>query len=65
MYGYRYCINELLVDEIDDENNDNESIYLSLYDKTKISYLAEKYYPGSDTKDEPYFELYSKINKTF
>ena len=69
LYGYRYCINELLADEIDDENNDNDNdndnIYLSLYDKSKISYLAEKYYPGSDTKDEPYFELYSKINKHF
>ena len=65
LYGYRYCINELLADDIDDENNDNDKIYLSLYDKSKISYLAEKYYPGSDTKDEPYFELYSKINNHF
>ena len=71
LYGYRYCINELLADDIDDENNDNDndndndSIYLSLYDKSKISYLAEKYYPGSDTEDEPYFELYSKIINHF
>ena len=61
LYGYRYCINELLADEIDDENNEKDYIYSSIYDKGKSNYLAEKYYPGSDTRDEPYFELYSKL----
>jgi len=65
LYEYRYCIKELLADDIEVVNNDSDNIYLSLYDKSKISYLAEKYYPGSDTKDEPYFELYSKINNHF
>ena len=62
LYGFRFCINELLADEIDE---DNDYIYSSLYDRTKIGYLAEKYYPGSDTKDEPYFELFSKIYNHF
>ena len=66
LYGYRYCLNELLADKRDDENdNDNDYIYFALYDKAKISYLSEKYYPGSDIKKEPYFELYSKIQKHF
>ena len=29
--------------------------------KIKKIYLSEKFYPGSDTKDEPYYELYSNI----
>ena len=70
LYGYRYCINELLVDEADDNddddcNNAEDYLYSSLYDKSKISYLAEKYYPGSDIRDEPHYELYSKIKKHF
>ena len=68
LFGYRYCLNELLSDEIDnDENNDSNKnyIYSSLYDKANISYLSEKYYPGSDTRDEPYYELYSKIKNHF
>ena len=64
LYGYRYCLNELLSDE-DDNNNDKDYIYSCLYDKANIKYLAEKYYPGSDTRDEPYFDLFSKIQKTF
>ena len=60
LYSYRYCVNELLADDIDDINNDNRNLFLSFYDKGKIDYLAEKYYPGSDTRDEPYFELYSQ-----
>jgi hypothetical protein len=67
LFGYRYCVNELLADDMDDDDNDNEKdyIYLSLYDRSKIGYLSEKYYPGSDTRDEPYFELYSKIYNHF
>lgn len=64
LYGYRYCLNEFLVEEKDDEN-DNDYIYFSLYDKAKIKYLSEKYYPGSDIREEPYFELYSEIQKHF
>ena len=68
LFGYRYCLNELLSDEIDDDiNNDNNKnyIYSSLYDKANSSYLSDKYYPGSDTRDEPYYELYSKIQNHF
>ena len=68
LYGYRYCINELLSDEAcDDDDNDNDDnkkdyLYSSLYDR---NYLSLKYYPGSDIRDEPYYELYSKIKKHF
>ena len=33
LYGYRYCLNELLSDEIDDDNdnNDKDYLYLILY----------------------------------
>ena len=58
LYGYRYCLNEL-------ENENENVIYSSLYIKENISYLTEKFYPGSDTKDEPYYELYSKIINHF
>ena len=55
LYGYRYCLNE-----ISDENEDG--IYSPLYDIKNINnYLAKKCYPGSDTKDISYYELYSKI----
>ena len=30
-----------------------------------IIYLSEKYYPGSDTKNEPYYELFFKIQDHF
>ena len=60
LYGYRYCINELA-----EEYEKGEYIYSSLYNKNKIDYLKEKCYPGSDTKDEPYYELYYKIENHF
>jgi hypothetical protein len=66
LYGYRYCLNEFLAEEREDENdNDNDYIFFSLYDKTKIAYLSEKYYPGCDIGNEPYFELYSAIQNHF
>ena len=58
LYGYRYCLNEL-----DNENEDG--IYSSLYNINNINYLSEKYYPGSDTKNEPYYELFYKIQNHF
>ena len=58
LYGYRYCLNEL-----SEENEDG--IYSNLYVTNNINYLGEKFYPGSDTKDEPYYELYSKIINHF
>ena len=64
LYGYRYCINEFLSEERDDEI-DNDYIFFSLYDKAKVCYLSEKYYPGSDIRKEPYLELYSEIKNIF
>ena len=62
LYGYRYCLNE-----ISEKNNDEEEdyIYSSLYDINNLNYLDEKFYPGSDTKEEPYYELYNKIQNHF
>ena len=60
LFGYRYCLNELA-----NEYEEGEYIYSSLYDRDKIDYLSKKYYPGSDTKKEPYYELYNKINNHF
>ena len=60
LYGYRYCLNELF-----NKNEENDCIYSSLYDKGKIDYLSKKYYPGSDTKKERYYELYNAIYNHF
>ena len=65
LYGYRYVLNELLSNEDEDDDNDKDYIYSSLYERSNINYLAEKYYPGSDIRDEPYYELYSKIQNHF
>ena len=66
LYGYRYVLNELISNEDDDNNEDDKDyIYSSLYERSNINYLAEKYYPGSDMRDEPYYELYSKIKNHF
>ena len=64
LYGYRYCLNEIS-NEGEEENEKGEYIYSSIYDKTKFKYLSNKFYPGSDTKNEPYYELYNKIIKHF
>ena len=58
LYGYRFCLNEAS----DEKEN---GIYSTLYDKRNVNYLAEKFYPGSDTKNEPHYELYSKILNHF
>ena len=58
LFGYRYCLNELYSKNI-------EGIYYPLYDKNNINYLCEKYYPGNDIKNIPYYELLSKIKKHF
>ena len=58
LYGYRYCLNELSNEKVD-------SIYSTLYEKENIGYLSDKCYPGSDAKDIPYYELYSKIRNHF
>jgi mRNA-degrading endonuclease HigB of HigAB toxin-antitoxin module len=64
LYGYRYSLNELLSNEDDDDVN-HDYIYSSIYNIGKSSYLSEKYYPGTDTKEEPYYEIYSKIKNHF
>jgi hypothetical protein len=62
LYGYRYCLNEI-AEEYDDE--DEEKIFSVLYDINKLNYLSEKLFPGSDTEDKPYYELYYKIQNHF
>ena len=59
-YGFRYCINELA-----EEYSQGEYIYSSLYNKSNINYLKEKLYPGSDTNEEPLYELYNRIENHF
>ena len=61
LYGLRYAINCLS----DINEDDDDKIYATLYDKNKISYLTEKCYPGCNPKYEPRYELYNKINNHF
>ena len=60
-WGFRYCLN--CFNEINED--DDDKIYSTLYDKNKISYLTEKCYPGSNPKYEPKYELYKNIIKHF
>jgi len=60
-YGARYCLN--CFNDIQDD--DDDKIYSTLYDKNKISYLTEKCYPGCNPKYEPKYELYNKIINHF
>ena len=60
-YGYRYCLNEIS----EKHKNDEEYIYSYLYDQDNLDHIDEKFYPGSDTKEEPYYELYNKIENHF
>ena len=61
-FGMRYSFN--CISEIP-ENDDEDKIYSSLYNKNRISYLTEKCYPGSNPKFEPKYELYNKIINHF
>ena len=40
-------------------------IFILLYNSFNSNYLDEKLYPGSDTKEEPYYELNNKIDNHF
>ena len=61
LYGYRYCLNEM---SIEHEDKNKEYIYSYLYEDN--SDFNEKFYPGSDTKqEEPYYDLYNKIENHF
>jgi hypothetical protein len=60
-YGARYCLNCFN----DIQEDDDDKIYSTLYDKNKISYLTEKCYPGCNPKYEPKYELYNKIINHF
>ena len=60
-YGYRYCLNEIS----EKHKKDDEYIYTYLYDQDNLDHIDEKFYPGSDTKEEPYYELYNKIENHF
>ncbi len=62
LFGLRYSLN--CISEIQ-ENDDEDKIYSSLYNKNRISYLTEKCYPGSNPKFEPKYELYNKIINHF
>ena len=59
LFGLRYSLNFL------NEQDDEDKIYVSLYDKSKISYLTEKCYPGSNPIYKPIYELFGKINNHF
>ena len=59
--GFRYCLNCFG----DIQEDDEDKIYSSLYDKSKIGYLTEKYYPGSNPINKPIYELFGKINNHF
>ena len=58
LYGYRYCLNEFKNEDDDDEKR--EYIYSYLYNMNNHDF-NNKFYPGCDNKDEPYYDLYNKI----
>ena len=58
LYGYRYCLKDISL------NEDDDYIY-SIDNLDKTTYLSNKYYPGADIREEPYYELYSKILNHF
>ena len=60
-YGYRYCLNEIA----EKHKNGEEYIYAYLYDQDNLEHIDEKFYPGSDPKEEPYYDLYNKIENHF
>ena len=57
LYGYRYCLNEILEGE-------GEYIYSYLYKRNNGDF-NKKFYPGNDNKNEPYYELYNNIVNHF
>jgi len=59
LYGFRYCLNELA------EEYEGDYIYSSLYNINKIEYLKTRFYPGSDTKEKLYYDLYYNIENHF
>ena len=56
--GYRYCLNEIF-------SENKEGIYYPLYQNDNDNYIKNKYYPGSDSSDSNYWQLYSVISKHF
>ena len=58
LFGYRYCLNEIF-------NQNKNGIYYPLYEIEKSQYLKTKYFPGNNTKEHPYYELYSKVKNHF
>ena len=60
LFGYRYCLNEI-AEEYDEE----EKIFSVLYDNNKSNYLTQKLFPGSDTEDKQYYDLYYQIENHF
>ena len=59
--GYRYCLNEIS----EKHKKDEDYIYTYIYDQDNLDHIDKKFYPGSDTKEEPYYELYNKIENHF
>ena len=59
LYGFRYCLNEIA-----EKHAVGKYLFSTLYDGN-IQYLKTKFYPGSDTKDEPYYDLYYKVESHF
>ena len=57
LYGYRYCLNEILEGE-------GDYIFSYLYKRNNRDY-DKKFYPGNDNKNEPYYELYNNIVNHF
>jgi len=60
-YGYRYCLNEIA----EKHKNDEDYIYTYLYDQDNLEHIDEKFYPGSDPKQESYYDLFNKIENHF
>ena len=60
-YGYRYCLNEIS----ERHNNQEDYIYSYLYDQGNFEHIDEKFYPGGNTSELPYYELYNKIENHF
>ena len=60
-YGYRYCLNEIS----EKHKRNEEYVYTYIYDQDNLDHIDEKFYPGSNTKEEPYYELYNKIENHF